>query len=531
MKRRLKKISIMVLLTFLIGLTIPVYGASNAGGDIAQLPLRFLCEAQGAQVSWDAGSKTVTVTKDENTFQYKTDSTRATINGASVELESKPQVVNGRLRMPLPLINRILGTDLAMNDCIETLAVKYMDLLQKDSIDDCISLFSDNLIHAFPAANMKQMEAAVKSLGPISQQGVNIKNDGVHNNATILYSLSMGVQIEFILRFDNIGQLDDISPIISVSPVSYKAPDYDNPADYTEQDVVFGEGNWKLPGTLTMPKGNGPFPVVVLVHGSGPNDRDESIGPLKPFRDLAVGLASENIAVLRFDKRTFAHSFQSTDVPEFTVNDEYIQDSIAAVKFLKSMKDIDSSRIYVLGHSEGAMLVPRIIEASLADIKGAVVMSGPTRTLMDIMPEQYKYLISLGLAAQPQYDAIKAQMDMINDPGFSPANPPKGFAMGVPYYWADLKTYDPAKMAAKQTTPLLILQGQRDYQVTAAQDFQGWKDALSDRTNVTFKLYPKLNHVYTEGEGAMSSPLEYAKQANIPDYVIEDISQWVNETK
>ena len=213
---------------------------------------------------------------------------------------------------------------------------------------------------------------------------------------------------------------------------------------------------------------------------------------MKDFRDLTVGLAPQNIAVLRYEKRTLEHNLACTLVPKFTVYDETIDDAIAAVNLLKTVPGIDASRIFVLGHSQGGMCIPRILNAASAgSIKGAVIMSGPTRPFLDIMPDQYKYLISLGMATEQQYDFIQAQMDMIKDPGFNPDKPPQGYLMGAPYWWADIKNCNPAAEAVQQTTPLLILQGQRDYQVTAAQDFKGWQDALAGRNNVTFKLYPE----------------------------------------
>lgn len=522
--------AILMLVMIIFGMNAgSVYAASSQVNAI-DVPLSLICEAQGASVDWNGTSQTVTVTKGSAAFSMVVGSKQAIVNGKTVALDNAPQVINGRIKMPLTFINQSLATNITVDDCIKILTGKSMDIFKTGSVSDLQVFCSDRLNQALQTS-ADQMVNLAKALGELEQKSIIVDKNEVHQNVTITYATASMGTVSFTFKYNDAAQLDDISPVKPVTDIAYKAPAYDQPDKYIESQVVVGKGEWQLPATLTMPEGQGPFPVVVLVHGSGQNDRDETIGPLKDFRDLAVGLAAQNIAVLRYEKRTLEHNYACALVPKFTVYDETIDDAVAAVNLLKTVKGIDVSRIYVLGHSQGGMCMPRILNAAAAgSIKGAIIMSGPTRPFLDIMPDQYKYLISLGMATEQQYEAIKAQMDMIKDASFNPDHPPQGYMMETPYWWADIKNCNPAAEAAKQTTPLLILQGQRDYQVTAAQDFKGWQDALASRDNVTFKLYPQLNHVYTEGEGAMSSPAEYAIQANIPAYVIDDISQWIKTT-
>ncbi len=526
----MKRIALLVVfIVFSANLSLFAGEETDKEAESVQIPLRFICENQGAELTWDSKSKAVTVKNDGSTIYFTIGSKNVNINGKQVTLDREIQPVNGRVKMPLSLLNEGMGANLTPDDCIKILAVKYVDLLKQNAASDCRFMCSDYLSQALTPELVKRIGEGLGSYGKMAKVDVTINGNGVHRNAVVRYYSDVAGLLDCIVRFDLKGCIDDF--MLSASDTgTYMTPDYDKAENYTEKEVVIGEGEWRLPGVLTIPRGEGPFPAVVLIHGSGPNDKDETLGPLKPFRDLAVGLASNNVAVLRYNKRTYEHNIKFGADEKVTVREETVDDAISAVNFLSKVPGIDPSRIFVIGHSQGGMLMPRIINADTGGgIKGAVIMSGNTRPLWDLMDEQYKYLVGLNIATEEQREFYKSQFDILKAPEFSPDNPPKGFTLGAPYWWADLKSYDPAETVKGIVKPLLILQGARDYQVSAGKDFQDWKDALAGKDNVSFKLYPKLNHMYTEGEGDMSTPLEYNKQANIPQYVIDDIAKWVNK--
>jgi dienelactone hydrolase len=298
---------------------------------------------------------------------------------------------------------------------------------------------------------------------------------------------------------------------------------------FTERDVTVDAGGWPLPGVLAIPNGAGPHPVVVLVHGSGPGDRDQTIGPNKPFRDLALGLASRGVAVLRYEKRTREHAGKVAGIPGFTVKEEVIDDVVAAVKLMRTTDRIDPKRTYAAGHSLGGMLIPRIVAAAGPELRGVIVLAGAARSLEQSIVDQARYLALGDGKISPEEQKLIDELDQLvpRVKALKAGDPPMSFAgISAPAsYWVDLRNYDPPVAAKKITLPLLILQGERDYQVTM-EDFGKWKSALGGRTDVTLKSYPALNHLFVPGMGA-SLPAEYLNPGHVAEEVVSDIAAWV----
>jgi dienelactone hydrolase len=308
----------------------------------------------------------------------------------------------------------------------------------------------------------------------------------------------------------------------------YTAPPYVTPAAFTETSVTIGAGEWALPGTLTLPVGTTRVPVVILVHGSGPADRDATMGPNKPFRDLAGGLASRGIAVLRYDKRTYVHRARVAALPRLTVREETIDDVLQASQMLRAHPRVDASKIYVAGHSLGGMLIPRIAAAD-ASLAGVIVMAGAARPLEEAILAQSRYMAeadgTVTAAEQQSIDQANALITQVR--ALTPADAASGTQIfGAPAaYWLDLRGYDPPAAATQIKVPMLILQGERDYQVTMAE-FARWKAALNGRTDVTFHSYPALNHLFIAGTGP-SLPGEYQVPGHVAEDVVRDIASWI----
>jgi hypothetical protein len=393
--------------------------------------------------------------------------------------------------------------------------------------DAVYAMFGEQMHKGLSLEKYRQISEQIKSAGQINITGAaqTLKN-GQYVVVTIPFDAG-STALGFRLTWDKNDQIAGMffTPGKS-SSAKWEAPAYCDPALFEAHDLTIGDDEWKLPGTLTTPKGEGPFPAVVLVHGSGPNDRDESIEGTKIFKDLAYGLSSRGIAVLRYAKRSKIYPQRFAPTATFTMNEETVDDAVRMAAFLRTRSSIDAGRIFVIGHSQGGYMAPRIGKRD-PKLAGLIVLAGNVRPLEDLILEQIEYLASLqgGRAVQQQANLdewLKRQVQEIKD--FKPGQKVPSLLPVPPAYLLDLQGYNPAALAGSLTMPMLILQGERDYQVTM-QDFALWKAALGNRPNVSFISYVNLNHLFIAGEGK-STPAEYAS-GHVQQAVVEDITRWI----
>jgi fermentation-respiration switch protein FrsA (DUF1100 family) len=307
---------------------------------------------------------------------------------------------------------------------------------------------------------------------------------------------------------------------------TYLNPAYADITLYDEKEVYVTAAGHKLVGRLTVPKNAVNFPIVVLVHGTGPSDMDETLGPNKPFKDLAAGLAAKGVASIRYVKRTLVHGNEFTGA--FTVKEETLDDAVAAVALASTIPGVDKKQIYLLGHSLGGMLAPRI--AALApQLNGIILAEAPARKFTDVLIEQNKYLFETAKdttqAAKLQYNAVVAELQR-GGVTMLGSMKPDSILLGLPAsYWVDLNMYNQLETAKKLKQRILVIQGENDFQVSM-NDFNTWKTALSGRPNVTFKQYSDLNHLLSS-QVEKGTTAQYQTASSVSETLIIDIVAWI----
>jgi dienelactone hydrolase len=416
---------------------------------------------------------------------------------------------------------------------VQEAAKEFVELLLKEDFSGAARNFDGTMRGALPPAKLQDTWKSLKAqVGLFKRQvGFRIERVQQYDIAFVTCEFEKAT-LDVKVVFDSARQIAGLFFVPSQSPPKLEAPASPAMDTLREKEVRVGVGGWAVHGTLSLPKGPGPFPALVLVHGSGPHDRDETIGPNKPFRDLSDGLVSKGIAVLRYEKRTKEHASQLAPLKDsITTKEETTEDALLAVSLLRKTERIDPKKIFVLGHSLGGMLIPRIGNLD-PSIVGLIVMAGTSRPLEDVILDQMSYILSLdgtiSETEKSQLNEIKSQVARVKDPTLSAATASTDLPLGIPAkYWLDLRGYNPPEVARSVKQPMLILQGERDYQVTM-EDLAGWKKYLSSKPNVEFKTYPKLNHLFIEGEGK-GMPQEYNVAGHVAEIVIEDIAAWMKK--
>ena len=418
----------------------------------------------------------------------------------------------------------------------EGAAAEILNNLNNKEFKKVTELFDDNIASKISEEKLSQIYASLLDKFGAFKSKTSSPSRRQMDGSIVVDQLCEfeNMSLNFRVKFNETNKISGLQFLPPTPKLSYKIPNYARQDSILEKDIKISSGEYQLPGVLTLPKVGTHFPIVILVHGSGPNDKDESIGPNKIFKDIAYGLSAQGIAVLRYDKRTLVYSEQMKEMQDkLTVDEETTIDVKAAIAFAKSIKEIDSKKIFIIGHSLGGMLTPKIAMEN-PEIAGAIIMAGNARPLPDLVIDQTNYLMHMDEFTsddQKNLNVVKKQCELAKSNLLNVKTSTDSLPLQTPAaYWLNLQNYNQTTVASKIKTPLFILQGKRDYQVTT-KEFDLWKIALKGKKNVSFQLYDKLNHLFFEGQGELSIPKEYEEQHNVASYVIDDIATFIFNNK
>ena len=410
----------------------------------------------------------------------------------------------------------------------EELAVSFIKKLERQQFDSCFTMFDTIMANKFNAGMLESMWGSIpKYMGEYKGYSTveSTKKDSINVVAVRCEFAKTKMDLQF--SFSEAKKIIGMFFVPPKSKTAYVTPEYAQQNKYYETKIAVKTGTMSLPGALCVPNNIKNPPVIILLAGSGPNDKDETLGPNKALKDLAVGLASNGIATYRYDKRTLVYG---KDMKDVDLNSEVIEDALSAAAILKKNPDFKNSKVYIVGHSLGAMCAPLIASKS-KQINGIVLLAGNARPLEDVVLEQYNYIYGLdSIDASEKKEILDytAKMKTVKDAKLLKLAKAEDLPLNLEsHYWQSLVKYNQVQVAKKIKQPILVLQGERDYQVTMT-DFNLWKDNLSTNPKNQFISYPNLNHLFINGAGK-STPSEYEKQGNVEEKVILDIAAWVKE--
>ena len=315
-----------------------------------------------------------------------------------------------------------------------------------------------------------------------------------------------------------------------LTQLGYQLPSYALGIGTEKKRINFFSDSLELPGELIIPIKCNNCPLVVLVHGSGPHDKDETVGSIKVFYDLAMGLASKGIATFRYDKRFAVYpGLLST---QFDLYDETIHDAIAALLTIQKDTSLQFGKYVMLGHSLGAYSMPLIADALERRLDGAILFSANARRLEDLIDYQMKYLTGFDDLITDEEEQIItdniARSRNIRNGDYTDSTTAENLLAYWPgTFWKGVASYDPVTtLQSNNETPFLLLQGEKDYQITM-EDFAVWETAVGHMPNVSMQSFPGLTHLFTPTDADRGSPQDYFAPNNVDEDVIGAIANWI----
>lgn len=441
------------------------------------------------------------------------------------------------------VLSLVLALSLALTGCgeeaspsypeQEELALALVANMQSGEFAAVFDTFTPEMQEALSAEDLEaawlNVTAAIGTY--TAHRALSVKeNNGIISAEVIEDYSEMG--LVFLIAFDGENRVAGLR--LNYAPLEETVEASGN---FTEESItVTADENYPLDGILTLPNGVEKPPVVVLVHGSGPSDKDETVYMNTFFKDLAHALAEQGVASIRYDKRTYTYGEEiaAMDATDEFIRIETLDDANAAIALALADGRVDPARVYLGGHSMGGMLMPAIL-AENPQLAGGISMAGTLRQLWEVSYDQNVEAMEVLLPTltaqeladlQPQLDQIEYDFAVLRN-GLAAASG-SGMLLGVPVaYWQSLEKYSGMNYLDEITAPMLILQGTADFQVFPETDYLLWQQALSGRDNVQFYLYEDLNHLFMPTAGYRTVE-EYTVKRTVDALFVADIAAFVN---
>lgn len=404
------------------------------------------------------------------------------------------------------------------------LSLVFVDSFLASDFSPTLEHFNNSLWEKYDSTKVRLAWLRnVNDLGDFQQIiGVNMLRRAEGNAFLVGIEFENG-QKDFKMVFDTSNLLADFRIMPHQPFHNWQLPNYVNVSKVKIQALTI-DAQLPLLAELSLPIENENPPILVLVHGSGPNDMDETLGPNKIFKDLAYGLASKGIGVLRYNKVSFDHQSEMIrQMNQLTIDQEVTNDAIRALALADSLTE---GKVILLGHSLGGHMAPKI--AAEANPDGVIVLAGNVSPLENLIIDQFEYLMendSTSKINEFLINSVKWQINNLKEGNYDSSTTGSKLPFALPaVYWLSLKDYSPTQLAKNQSIPYLILNGGRDYQVTL-EEAEKWQNGNTHPQSKTI-IYPKMNHLFYAGEDLLL-PAEYEKEAHLDEKVLSDMEHWI----
>ena len=528
--------------------------------------VRGFFEIIGFVVEWEAETETAVISNNDYVIRITVGSYTFTTNGIAHELDVPAQYVGQTIMVPIGLPLESMGFGLYWDGATQTayitsplvrwvwvdweifnnLATDFINLTAGGDFEAAVQMFDETMAAAIGVEELQTIWEELTIFAGEFLEIHEIRNtelDGFFIAGVIAAHENIGFVWNIV--FTDEGLIAGLyTGGIFLIPGEAITEIIDRNG-FTEEPVIVGEEtDFPLMGILSVPTDmDEPVPAVVIVAGSGPSDMDGTLFGNAPYRDIAMFLASNGIAVIRHDKRTFTHADRINEVygGSATVWHESIEDALLATDILRNDPRIDSDRIFIIGHSLGGILAPRIHEAT-GDFAGLILMAASPRSLMEVLIEQHTASIVSGFEAEIIDEETKISLlEMVADMEaeflaiaiLTEEEAKNTFveSLGLwAYYLLDLETHPFSEYILRVQVPILVLQGGRDFQVLPDVDFLMIKDFLEGNENATFILFDGLNHMFmpTTAENFVEHATQIIQSpGNVYEAVLRAIVEWI----
>lgn len=411
------------------------------------------------------------------------------------------------------------------SDDFQMVFEEYIESFLNGEYERAVQLQTQELTAAFNLQSMKQSASVIFSQygKPESEYSTELIEQEGYYSFLLIMKTTKGF-IRFTVTVNENHQIAGFFAAPVPSPIKTIA--YVQTQAIEEKEVRFGIKDWEVEGVLSLPVNHSEYPLVIIVGGSGPTDMNGAVGPNTPYKDIAQGLASKGIAVLRYNKRTAQYGSKINETMsdiENMIDFEYVEDIFEALKYASEIDEVNA--IFLAGHSLGGTIIPKIAAKSKI-VDGLILLAPGIRRLAQISIDQNKYAKEYLGISDEQIDQVTQFFTMILNHELDENYPIQpGLTAG---YYYELDHYKPIDDLSEVKKPVLVLQGEEDFQATMEGDFLPLKERYKDDSHFTFVSLEGINHLLMKvEEGVFHWTDEYNTPGFVDEQVIDQLFQWI----